>query len=282
MVKFQMKGGVAVVTGAASGIGAELAAGLAKRGVHLALADMDQQRLARRAASIGDRDVRISAHVVDVADPDTANQLACEVQERHGGATMLFNNAGVALAGYFDEVSGERFDWLMQVNFHGPVRLVRAFLPMLEAAKQSQIVNISSVGGLIGVPEQTAYTASKFAIRGFSEALRHELVGSAVGVTTVNPGGVNTRIADNAYLEGDQEAARKRVEEFRKNLRLSPTKAAEIILKGVERRRGRILVGTDARVIDLLQRLLPVSYFRVISTLFSGVSTRDQARRPDT
>ena len=142
-----------------------------------------------------------------------------------------------------------------------------------------RIVNISSVGGLIGVRAQTAYTAFKFAIRGFSEALRHELVGSTVGVTTVNPGGVNTRIAENAYLAGDQEATKKRVEDFRKNLRLSSAKVAEIILKGVERRRGRILVGADAKLIDLLQRLMPVSYFKVISALFSGISTRDQARK---
>ena len=279
MVKFEMKDGVAVVTGAASGMGADLAIGLAKRGAHLALADVDQQRLESFVNDLGNREVRISTHVVDIADRDAAAQLAGEVQETHGGATMLFNNAGVALAGFFDEVSEDRFDWLMQVNFHGPVRLVRAFLPVLEAANQAQIVNISSVGGLVGMPGQTAYTASKFAIRGFSEALRHELAGSTVGVTTVNPGGVDTRIADNAFLAGDQRAAKQRVEEFRKNLKLSSAKAAEIILKGVVRRRGRILVGADARLIDFLQRLMPVSYLKVLSPLFSGVLTRDQARK---
>ena len=279
MAKFPYQDGVAVVTGAASGIGAELAAGLAAKGSHLALVDMDEDRLAQVASRLGNRGVRISTHVADVAKPDTATRLLGEVKAQHGRATMLFNNAGVALGGFFDEVPEDRFDWLMQVNFHGPVRLTRAFLPMLEAQDQAQIVNTSSVFGLIGPPEQTAYAASKFALRGFSEALRNELEGSTVGVSTVHPGGVNTRIVKNAILSGDPAEAEARAAEFRKNLKLAPDKAAEIILRGVEQRRARILVGSDAKFIDLIQRLMPVRHATLLKLIFSGGASRDDARK---
>lgn len=282
MKTFVMKDGVAVITGAASGIGAELAAGLAARGCHLALVDVDETRLTQVAERLGNYGVRISRHVTDVSDPEAADSLAADVQNAHGRVTMLFNNAGVALGGFFDEVPPEKFDWLMQVNFHGPVRLIRAFLPLLEQAEQAQIINTSSVFGLIGPPEQTAYSASKFALRGFSESLRNELADSTVGVTTVHPGGVNTRIVENAILSGDREAAEKRAAEFRKNLKLPPEKAAEIILKGVERRRARILVGSDARFIDIIQRLLPVGHARLLSMVFGGTSSREATRNAPT
>lgn len=278
MANFALKDGVAVITGAASGIGEELASALAERGAHLALVDVDEGRLSDVATRLNNRGVRISTHVADVAAPETAERIAAEVQEIHGGATMLFNNAGVAVGGFFDEVPADRFDWLMQVNFHGPVRLVRAFLPQLDAAKEACIVNTSSVFGLIGPPEQTSYSASKFALRGFSEALRSELIDSTVGVTTVHPGGIRTRIADNAILAGDAAAAAQRVEEFKKNLRMAPEKAAQIILAGVEQRRARILVGADAKFIDLLQRMFPVWHLKILSLFFGNPSSREAAR----
>jgi len=167
----------------------------------------------------------------------------------------------------------------MQVNFHGPVRLIRAFLPMLEAEPEAQIINTSSVFGFIGPPEQTAYSASKFALRGFSESLRNELADSSIGVSLVHPGGINTRIVETAILSGDAAAAEKRAAEFRKNLRMPADKAAQIILDGVARRKPRILVGGDAKFIDVIQRLMPVGHARLLSMIFGGTSTRDEARK---
>ncbi len=184
----------------------------------------------------------------------------------HGRVDLLFNNAGVALIGNFEQVSEADFDWLMEINFHGVVRMTRAFLPLLKAGDDSRIVNLSSVFGLISPPGQCAYSASKFAVRGFSNALRHELAGCRVGVSVVHPGGVATAIARNARRPQDlpAEQLRLRLELTDKLLRMPPQKAGEIIVRGVEKRRARILVGRDAVIIALIERLAPVNYWRVL------------------
>ncbi len=260
------RGGVAVITGAAGGIGAALARRLAERGCHLALADVNAAGLDAVAAQARAGGVTVSTQVLDMALPASAEALFADVLARHGRATILVNNAGVSLGGRFEQVAAADFDWLMAINFGAVVRLTRAFLPLLEQAPAAQIVNLSSIFGIIAPPGQTAYCAAKFALRGFSESLRHELETSrsAVGLTLVHPGGVRTGIADNARLPAGATAADIQVHQrnARRALRLSPEAAAARILRGIERREPRVLVGSDAVAAAWLQRLFPVSYWK--------------------
>ncbi len=261
---FPFADGVAVVTGAASGIGAALARALLARGARLALVDKDAEGLARVAAETPGA----SQHVLDLAEPEAGARLEGAVV---GPVNLLVNNAGVALGGTFEEVPAEDFDWLMAINFGAVVGLTRAFLPRLRQAREARIVNVSSVFGLIAPPGQTAYAASKFAVRGFSEALRAELYGSPVGVTVVHPGGVSTNIAANARrppMSEEERAEMKR--RWEKALRMAPTEAAEIIAKGIARRAPRILVGVDAHAIDVVQRLFPVSHGSILRRFFGA------------
>ena len=261
--QFQFADRTAVVTGAASGIGAALAHGLAARGCRLALADIDRDGLDRVAASIGIAEDRISLHHLDVSDRQAIAVFPDAVRAAHGGAALLFNNAGVAVGGRFEEISETDFDWLMSINFWGVVRMTRAFLPLLREADQAHITNISSLFGLIAPTGQTAYSASKFAVRGFSDALRHELAGSSVGVTTVHPGGIKTSIAKNARHAASADAAElaKGLETIEKFLVMPPEQAAEIILRGVARRCPRVLVGRDAHFMAVIERLFPAHYW---------------------
>jgi len=264
---------VAVLTGAASGIGRATALALARRGCHLALADIDATGLAETAAqaqALGAAfHTTTSQHVLDVASREAVAALPAAVLAVHGRVSLLVNNAGVALGGPFDQVSEADFDWLMEINFHGLVRMTRAFLPQLRQQGAARIVNISSVYGLISPPGQTAYSAAKFAVRGFSNALRHELAGGPVGVTVVHPGGVATNIARRARLPAgvppaEVQAGLARAE---KMLRLPAAAAAEAIVRGIEADRARVLVGGDARFIALLERLLPVRHWALLARL---------------
>ncbi|MBY0490366.1 MAG: SDR family oxidoreductase [Gemmatimonadaceae bacterium] len=252
----------AVITGAGSGIGRGLALALARRGCHLALADMDASGLAETVSQLP-TGLRVSSHVLDVADRAAVAALPATVLSAHGQVDVLVNNAGVALGGTFEQVAADDFDWLMEINFGAVVRLTRAFLPLLRASDDARLVNLSSVFGLVAPAEQVAYAASKFAVRGFTEALRHELVGSTVGVTVVHPGGVRTNISERARAPRDIDPAevQRRRAQFRKFLRMPPNEAGEIIARGIERRQQRILVGTDAKVLSLLVRLMPVRYW---------------------
>jgi short-subunit dehydrogenase len=275
MKPWTLRNGVAVITGAASGIGEALSLSLARRGMHLALVDRNAAGLdatATRARALG---VDVSTHVLDVADADATAALPADVLAVHRRVTALVNNAGVALGGMFEQVAAEDFDWLMNINFGATVRLTRAFLPVLAREPAAQLVNVSSIFGIIAPPGQTAYSASKFAVRGFSEALRHELetTASTVGVTIVHPGGVRTAIAENARLSKSLDAAE--VERDRANWRrllaLDPGAAAERIARAIERREPRVLVGTDAKAAAWLQRVFPVGYWKH--------AARDIARR---
>jgi NAD(P)-dependent dehydrogenase (short-subunit alcohol dehydrogenase family) len=262
-----LSNGVAVVTGAGSGIGRALAQQLAAPGSALALADIDEAGLLETARSLEKKSALVTTHVLDVADEDGVRSFAEDVAGRHGRVTLLINNAGVALHGNFEEVSLDDFRLLMNINFWGTVYGVKFFLPLLRREKRAQIVNISSVFGMVAPAGQCAYAASKFAVRGFTEALRHELDGGNVCVSCVHPGGIRTQIARRARVgagvtgTGHQEKAAR----FEKLLRTSPEAAAARILRGVERREPRILIGSDAYKIDILQRLRPASYWKALA-----------------
>lgn len=270
-----LRGGVALITGAASGIGAALAHNLARRGMHLALVDVDAAGLAAVAQAVAAAGTRVSTHPADLADAAAIAALPAAVLAAQGSVQVLVNNAGVALGGRFDQVAEADFDWLMAVNFQATVRMTRAFLPILARQPSAQLVNVSSIFGIVAPPGQTAYCASKFAVRGFSESLRHELAaaGSPVGLTLVHPGGVRTRIAERARVAAQasaDEVAREQAA-WRALLRLSPEDAAEQIAQGIVQRAPRVLVGRDAVQASWLQRLVPVRYWALMA--------RDIARR---
>ena len=262
-----LSNGVAVVTGAGSGIGRALARQLAVASSALALADIDGAGLEQTAASLSERGVQLTTHIVDVSDESAMQAFAQEVMARHGRTTLLINNAGVALHGRFEEISLDDLRWLMGINFWGVVYGVKYFLPILKKEPRAQIVNISSVFGIVAPAGQSAYSASKFAVRGFTEALRHELEGTSVFVSCVHPGGIRTPIARRARL-GANTPPSSRDESVARFDRLTPTMpdaAAARILEGVERREPRILIGRDARKIDLLQRLRPATYWKTLA-----------------
>ena len=263
--RMSLEGGTAVVTGAASGIGRAIAVSLSRRGCHLALADVDENGMAETAELT--RGVRVSRHRVDVADRVAVAEFPSIVAAEHGGVDVLVNNAGVAVGGTFEQVSDEDFEWLFEINFWGVVRMTRAFLPLLRASGDARLVNLSSVYGLIAPPQQVAYAASKFAVRGFSEALRHELEGSGIGVTVVHPGGVNTSIAEKARVPAGitEEEIERRRKRYTKLLRMPPEIAGETIVRGIQQRQARVLVGSDAKVISLVARLLPAAYWKLLA-----------------
>ena len=265
--RMHLVGRTAVITGAAGGIGRAIAVSLARRGCNLALADIDDDGMAGTVELVRGNGVNVSRHRLNVADRAAVAEFADIVAEEHCGVDVLVNNAGVAVGGTFEQVAEEDFEWLFDVNFWGVVRMTRAFLPLLRASEDPRIVNLSSVYGLIAPPEQVAYAASKFAVRGFSEALRHELESSGIGVTVVHPGGIATSIAEKARVPAgisDEEIARRHAK-YRKLLRLPAEVAGETIVRGIERREPRILVGSDAKTISLIARLLPVSYWKLLT-----------------
>ena len=266
---FDFPRGTAVVTGAASGIGAALAPALAARGSDLVLLDRDAGRLDGVATSVRAAfpGRRVGTLVADLADPARLQQAADALVAEHPGTTLLVNNAGVALSGRFDQVTLAEFDQVLDVNLRAVVRLTHALLPTLQANPGSHLVNVSSVFGILAPPGQVAYATSKFAVRGFTEALRHELAGDGVGVTSVHPGGVRTCIAETARVAAavpPAEAERGR-REFARLLRYPPERAAERIVRAVERRQPRLLIGATAVVPDVLVRLAPGSYGRVLA-----------------
>lgn len=259
---------VAAITGAGSGIGRALAEELARRGAHLALSDIDEVGLAETVSRCEGQVVKVTSQRVDVADREAVYAWADQVVADHGVVNLIFNNAGVAVAASVEGVSYADFEWLMNINFWGVVHGTKAFLPHLKAADEGHIVNMSSVFGLISVPSQAVYNASKFAVRGFTDALRIELEAqrSTVSCTTVHPGGIKTNIARNARF--DPSALPGRVnpaEDFDKIALTTPEKAARQILTAVERNRRRVLVGPDAKAIDLLSRLPAGLYQRVLA-----------------
>jgi NADP-dependent 3-hydroxy acid dehydrogenase YdfG len=275
-----LDGRTAYVSGAGSGIGRAVAQLLAGRGCPVAIVDQDEDGLAATADLLGPGPVL--ARRVDVRDRQAQMAFAAEVAEwAPAPIGMVFNNAGVTTTQDVAEAAVEDDEWVTQVNFEGVVNGTRAFLPILLRQDSGVIVNTSSVFGLIGFPGQSAYCASKFAVRGFTESLRHELKGTGVRAITVHPGGVRTNIARNGRMHSDPKGlGRTREEiadEFEAVVRTTPEKAAEIIHKGVDAGKARILIGPDAYVFDWLTRLTPTHYYSVLERL-EGLLTRQTAK----
>ncbi len=266
-----IRGAAAAVTGAASGIGRALALELSARGCDLALADRDEAGLQAVAAEIKRLHAsKATIHRVDVAEPAQIEEFAQAATAGHPGLNIVINNAGVALFGQFNEIDQAQMEWLMNINFWGVVRTTRALLPHLATQREAHIVNLSSIFGIVAPPGQSAYAAAKFAVRGFSEALRHELqmAESPVRLSVVHPGGVATNIARNARTgTGIIDNARRAlaIERFDAVAKTTPAAAALRIIQGIENNQPRILIGNDARFMDLLQRFRPGTYWKVMA-----------------
>jgi short-subunit dehydrogenase len=268
MRRFAFAGRTCVITGAASGIGAALALELARRKAMLVLIDRDKEGLERVGKLARQNQAQeVDEYVIDLADGGSRLDLAAEVQSKHGGADLLVNNAGVGLVGTFEHNEMADVEWLLEINLMAVLRMTKAFLPQLLARPGSHLVNISSVFGLVAPAGQVAYATSKFAVRGFTEALRHELAGRDVGVTVVHPGGVHTNIALNARVSGPDPdgALRRQTRAFTETaLRLPPEEAARLIVRAVQERRPRLVITREARLGDLLARLTPTRYWQIL------------------
>jgi short-subunit dehydrogenase len=261
----KLDGRVAVVTGAGSGIGRATACLLAERGCALALVDLNATSLAETAERVRACGRDVSVHVADVADRARMEHLPGEVLDAHGHVHILVNNAGVSVIGTLLEQKLDDFAWLMGINFWGVVYGCKLFLPFLLAEEEAQIVNISSMFGFVGIPSQISYNASKYAVRGFSEALSSELSGTRVGVTCVHPGGIRTNVvrASRVSTEANAEEKRNTIEMFEKRAH-SPEKAARKIVRAIERNQARVRIGAEAYLTDWVKRLFPVSTQRLV------------------
>ncbi len=265
-----LNGKIAVVTGAGSGIGRAVAGELAREGCHLAIVDVNEAGLAGTLEGLQGLPVNVTTHLVDVANRDAVEKLAEDVVGKHGAAHVLVNNAGVAVAERAESIPYEDFEWLMGINFWGVVYGCTAFIPHMRAAGEGHIVNVSSVFGLIGVPTQAAYNASKFAVRGYTEALDQELADSPIRVSCVCPGGIRTAIVRNARVPDDSGTMpdkEKLAGTFDKLARTSAEEAGTTIVRGILRDKKRILIGPDARMINWIVRLMPVAYPALIKRL---------------
>jgi len=265
MKSFQ--GRVAAVTGAGSGIGRAVATELARRGSEVALCDVDEAGLGETAARISATGTRVSSQRVDVADREAVEEWADKVAADHGRVNVIVNNAGVALGANVETMTYEDLEWLMGVNFWGVVHGTKAFLPHLRAAGEGHVVNISSVFGMVGIPSQSAYNAAKFAVRGFTEALRIELDtdGGNVSCTTIHPGGIKTNIARNGRFDERTmselgQDADKLIEMSERVFMTTPEKAAQVILDAVQANKRRAFIGPDAQLFKLLAMLPPSVY----------------------
>ena len=264
---YGLKDKVAVVTGAGSGIGRALAQLLAEKGCVLALADINEASLKETAATLS---ADVLLHRLDVADRSAVYAFAGAVQQRFGTAHVVINNAGVSLSESVNDMSWEDFEWLMDINFWGVAYGTKAFLPMLLAQDEGAIVNISSVFGIIAVPTQSAYNAAKFAVRGFTESLRAELKDTKVRAISVHPGGIRTNIVRASRFRKDPFGRTDKdrvIQRFEKAARTTPEQAAATIVRGIEKGSPRVLIGSDAVMIDRLQRLMPEGYGRVINAV---------------
>lgn len=274
----RISGRTAVISGAASGIGRALAQRLSTHGCPVALTDIDEVGLKETEAGLSGPSL---TRVLDVRDADAQRDFAGEVRQwAPAPLGAVFNNAGVALASSVLEADPADDNWLWDINFHGVVNGTRAFLPILVEQGSGAIVNTSSVFGLAGIPNQSAYCSAKFAVRGFTDSLRQELRGTGVTAINVHPGGINTNIVRNARFRKDPDGRgrshEQMVQEFAAITMTQPDKAAEIIHRGVERGKARILVGPDAYVFDILTRVTPTHYYDVISRFEARLRKRSQ------
>lgn len=264
------KNSVVVVTGAGSGIGRALAMRFAQEGIAgIAIADFNETGLNETFSTVKKNGAIVSEHLIDVSKLDQVQRFADEVVAEHGRATHLINNAGVALIGSFEQISLEDFEWLMSINFWGVVYGCKVFLPILQKEDSAHIINISSVFGLIAPADQTAYCATKFAVRGFTESLKHELEGTNVRVSCVHPGGIKTNIARSSRLgeNAPKEDKKQAAEFFDKVAMTTPETAADVIVRGIKAENQRILIGKDAYAMNYISRLFPKKYLKVLEKL---------------
>ena len=265
---------VAAITGAASGIGRAVALGLADEGCHLALCDVDSDGLETTATLARAKGVEVETALVDVASRREVHAWADHVAEYFGRVHIVVNNAGVSLSASVEAMDYDDLEWLMNINFWGVVHGTKAFLPHLRSSGEGHVVNVSSIFGIIGVPTQSAYNASKFAVRGFTEALRAELEveGAPISATTVHPGGVKTNIVRSSRVSSAGPLGRQvedLIREFDEELaRLTPDDAARQILDALRENRRRVLVGGDAKLIVLIQRISPTGYLGGLARVF--------------
>ena len=259
---------VVVITGAGSGIGRELARGAAAQGALLAISDWSEQGLSETVDLLKAADVReLRSDLVDVSDRAAMREWATAVAEQFGRVNVVINNAGVALAGDFNDLEYADIDWLVGINFWGVVHGTKEFLPHLIASGDGHVVNLSSLFGLVSMPGQSMYNATKYAVRGMTEALREEMLiaGHPVGVTAVHPGGIKTAIARNARVSA-KESKEETASLFDEKLaRMTPERAAEIIVNGILKNRARVLVGIDAHAVHHLAKLLGSRYQDVVA-----------------
>jgi NAD(P)-dependent dehydrogenase (short-subunit alcohol dehydrogenase family) len=262
----EIRNKTAIVTGAASGIGRALAVALAREGARLVLADLNQAGLAETARLVEADGGKADIYALDVSSREDVYAFADDVDAKFGGADIVINNAGVTQFSKIEDLSYEDLEWVMNIDFWGVVYGTKAFLPQLRRKGSGHIVNISSIFGIISAPAQGAYNAAKFAVRGFTEALRHEMRGSKIEVSCVHPGGVKTGIMRTArFLQHVTTDVREKTwTNFDKLPMMPPPEAAAIIVTGIRKNRQRIIVGNDARMMDWIQRLMPTSYGRII------------------
>lgn len=283
MSRQSLQGKVAVITGAGSGMGRELAIQLAKKGCHLAISDINPSSLEETTRLIS---TRVFSEPLDVANRNAFEKHAQNVQNHYGKADILINNAGVAISGRLEETSYDDFQWLMGINFWGVVNGSKSFLPMMIRQKSGTIVNMSSMLGLIALPAQGAYAASKFAVRGFTECLRQEMVMDNTGVHAicVHPGVIRTNIAKNSRFYSDpfgNTSKSEAAEEFSQMAKVTAEQAASTIINGIEKMSPRILIGNDVRFVEKLQHIRPVYYARTLKFL-NGLIRRKKTHPKNT
>jgi NAD(P)-dependent dehydrogenase (short-subunit alcohol dehydrogenase family) len=257
-------GKVAVITGAGSGIGRALALQLNREGCQLCLSDISAEGLSETLNLLERKDIGANSQIMDVADKAAVHAWADHIAAEMGHVDIVVNNAGVALMSTVEESDYEHQEWLMGINFWGVVYGTQAFLPLLRRAEQGHLINVSSVFGLIGVQTQSAYNAAKFAVRGYTEALRQEMDGTNIHVCCVHPGGIKTNIAQNARGGDPGMSSQDRGNEFQKLARTTAESAAAQIIQAIGKRKKRLLIGADARYISLISRLFPVNYPRLL------------------
>ena len=267
---------ICVITGAGSGIGAACAQAMAREGALIIGTDLRQDMLAETKARIEAAGGAMENFMVDVADRDAMFDLAATVEKQYGPADLILNNAGVACGGPVNEMQIDDFKWLMDINFWGVVHGTQAFLPHFISKGSGHVANISSIFGLISVPTQSAYNAAKYGVLGFTDALRHEMRGTDINVSTIHPGGINTNIVRHARIQQgpDAEAEHEEaIERFAQFTMTQPDGAAKVIMKGIRKNKARILIGPDAHFVDWVKRIFPSHYLRLLPMLDIGRDT---------
>lgn len=266
------KNKVAAITGAGSGIGQQLAILLAKQGCHLSLSDINEKGLQQTVELLKPYStITVTTKKLDVSDREAVKQWAQETVQDHGSVNLIFNNAGVALGSTVEGATYEDLEWIVGINFWGVVYGTKEFLPFIKQTQDGHIINISSLFGLTAQPTQSAYNATKFAVRGFTESLRQELDIEKSGVSSlcVHPGGIRTNIAKSAKMSDSLNSLgmdpTKSIQNFDKLLRTPPEEAARQILQAVLKNKRRLLIGSDAKILDAFQRVFPTGYQRASS-----------------